>query len=174
MGFYEQMGETVLDVVRKHKSDLTKAVNECFDRVRKFDGYDEYVSTLVRQALRERIHRARHGQNVSQRRENGHYGNGAKVVTAGSNAVSEGARKKSLYDYFVSGRILGDMTGADLASMAVMEGELASGHLFNHALFTELGKIVPKDKMVREAVKEGRLKAIFTKLQKRGGLGKAA
>lgn len=177
MAFREQMMECVRAAAKRYPSDIDKAVDVCFEKVRKLEGYDEFAATFVRDSLRLRIHGIRHTDNIRMKRESGDYGGPAKVVVAGSEVVesaSKTARALNLYLYSVGGMVLGDMTGEQLVAAASTERELANGHLFNHALFGELGRIVPKDKSVRATVKHTKLKAIFMRLQKQTGVSVAA
>jgi hypothetical protein len=159
--FAESLAQIVADVGEKHSSDIDAAVDECERRVKRLNDFKDFIGDLVRQALREQIHTWRHRANVAQRKSSGFYGGVAKVVAAASEAVADAASEKSLYDYFVAGTVLGELTGEQLPGIASGEREKADGHAFNADLCEALAAIVPEGKTVREAVKEGKLRTIF-------------
>jgi len=65
------------------------------------------------------------------------------------------------------GRPLGDALGAELPEMAAQEQALANGHTMNAMFYSQLARIVPKGKTVREKVTNERAAAILGNLRKR-------
>ena len=165
--FAESLAQIIADVGEKHSSDIDAAVDECEKRVKRLGDYADFIGELVRQALREQIYDWRHKANVAQRRASGFYGGAAKVLSAASEAVADAATEKSLYDYFVAGTVLGELTGEMLPAIAASEREKASGHAFNAELCETLAAVVPEGKTVRQAVKERKLRTIFMGILKR-------
>lgn len=139
--FEESLDQIVEDVVAKHLDDISAAVVECEERVRKLPGFQQLVDELVRVALRRKITDLRGEQNHRQRLEAGVYGVPAKVVTGTSESVARAATKKSLFDYFIAGTTLGELTGSELPVVGESERKKAAGHTFNSDMCFALAQL---------------------------------
>lgn len=105
---------------------------------------------------------ARHSVNVAMKRETRQYGGPAKVCVGQSQAVA--SVSQSLYGYRIGGSVLGSLGRERLLELAVASQNAAEGHQFNASLCNRLAGMV-KDKTVREAVSQNKLRAIFAQLQ---------
>lgn len=165
----------VIDVANKmaekYPSDISKATEEAEKKIRKLPEFNELVDILIRNAVQDLVYDARHRSNVQVRRENGKYGTGAKVVSGRSTSVNRAA--KSVYNFHIAGTVLGAIRGDQLISIAVSEEETAEGYLFNARLCRRLSGIVPKDKTVKDAVTERRLRSIFNEVKREVNRGAA-
>lgn len=172
--FAESLEQIISDVVGKHPSDIDAAVEECDRRVKRLADYADFTDGLVKQALRHQICDFRHKANTAQKKAAGSYGTQARVSTGCSDAVADAAAEKSLYDYFIGGTVLGELTGEQLPEIADSEQTRADGHAFNAALCRDLAPLVAANKTVRQAVREGRLRTIWTAVQERIRNGRTA
>ena len=80
------------------------------------------------------------------------------------------SERRSLYDYFIAGLRLGDVTGAMIPGIMSREAAVSTTALFHVRVLAECKPIVPADKTIQEAIKEPKLNRIFTKASKEVGL----
>ena len=144
----------------KHADDIEAAVSGALRRVKRLSDYDDFATTLVAEAVRERVYDARHAMNTQLRRSNGAYAKPA-TVTAGK-AVQ--AVATSLYGYMIDGRTLGSLVGEELDAIAGDQEAKANGYRFNAQLLRKLAPMVAEDKSVRQCVTEAKLKRLFREL----------
>ncbi len=157
--FETRIGSIIAEAAEAHRDEIDKAVDRAEKALAKQPGWQAYRKSLVRSAIRHLVYDYRHRENVHQRRDAGEYGPAAKVTRGAASA--EVARQKSLYEYFVGGKMLGSTTGEELEALAASESEKAAGYAFNARLCEALAKVVPKQKTVREAVTERKLHALW-------------
>lgn len=161
MDYPEEVLEAVRRAVANHPDDAQAAV-DCADRdIRGLSCFEDLVSGMVRDAVQGLVYGERHQVNVRLRAAAGAYGGAAKVHGA-SAAVNRAC--ESYYAYSVAGRALGELTGADLPEAAAAEQARAEGHAFNARLCSELARLVPADRRVRDALTEKKLAALFRRL----------
>lgn len=172
MEYAESLLEVVSKAASQHPDDIDKAVDCAAKAVRKLPEFPEWVDQLVNGQLRNMIHDARHSANTRLRRDAGEYGGPAKVGLS-TGAVAEAARSVYMH-YAIGGRSLGMILGSELVSLAAAEQEKAQGHQFNVRLCQKLVEIVPADKRVSDVLTEGKLKKLFSELEKGKGKRKAA
>ncbi len=150
---------------QNNTQDIQAAVDEAVASVRELPDYDDLVADLVRNCLQELVYDARHKTNVQIKRESGYYGQAGKPRQTG--AVEEAYQ--SVYEYRISGTLLGELRGEDLLPLVASETAIGNGHLFNASLLAWLARDVkvPADKRVRQCVTEKKLRAEFDRLKVR-------
>jgi len=151
----------------RHMDCIEDAVDASMKRITRLAAYEDFQGTLVRQAIRERIHWYRHQIAVISRRENGGYDVTTKVQPTGVLIETTEKTTKTLFTYPIDGRTLGAIRGDELAEVAASEAARADGHEFNARLCRALVSKVSSDKLVCQCVKEAELKRIFERLQRR-------
>ena len=166
--------EAVKKAVKKYPNDVAKSIELAIKNVRKLSEYKALVNNLVDGAIQDIVYDTRHQENKQIKSAAGLYGAPAKIVIGNSKAVQESAR--SVYDMFINGTTLGVVLGVDLETIAFNEQNIADGYSFNAAVCRRLSGMVPADKMVKEAVSEKKLRAIFKAVHTSidtGGVGAA-
>ena len=176
MKFPEEVRSVIRDADAGNPSDLEQAVDEAERKIRSLMSFDSLVSDLVRSAIQGLIYDMRHAANGKIRYESGNYKQDTKTVVGTSDAVMRA--ESSVYQYRIAGTSLGQLLGKDLIDLATGEENRAEGYIFNARLLRRLSDVVPQNKMVKNAITQKKLKAIFFELQtsqgerkQRGGLG---
>lgn len=148
---------------RRHMDSIDDAVAAAYRRVKRLADYEEFVETLVLQALRERIHNCRHGDNVSTKRQE--FGTPAKVVPG--RAVADVCARRVYLDYLIDGRRLGGIRGNELPGLADSYTAKAAGCEFVGRLCRELTRHVAADKLVSQCMTDAQVGRLFDRLQRR-------
>lgn len=155
----------ILDVVAaavgKYPDSVDASVDWAVAKITKLPEYETFIGGLVRTAIRGIIGDYRHTNNNALRNERGDFDTKSKITVG----ETVDAIVRSVYDYFIAGRTLGSLLGKELPEIAANEAAKAEGHMFNSRLCTELKKLVPDDKLVRNAVKESKLRKLFDDLK---------
>jgi hypothetical protein len=148
-----------------HGQDRDKATDWAWRQWTKQRDYADFTEALAKRAVRELIADSVHETNEEIRRDAGVYGQKAKV-SAASAEVNRIETVLYLDSYSIGTRILGDIEGKELPSLANSEQAKADGSAFNARLCLRLAEIVPAEKHVRDCVSEGRLRKLFRELAK--------
>ena len=168
--FSKLLDEIVDDVVERHGSNIDAAVDEVEIRADKLPGSQEFTRTLRRQAFRERVHWQRSSCNKQARSQLGKPRSRPRVITMESEEGASASERRSLYDYFIAGLRLGDVTGAMIPGLISREEATSTTALLHVRVLKECNPLVPSDKTIQEAVKETKLNRIFAKAAKEVGL----
>lgn len=160
--------KSILNIVKKanqkYPHDVGKAIEWAKKYVRKLKDFGTLETMLVDNAIKDMVYEDRHTVNRRIKKDSGGYYAPTKVSPGGtetSNRIAE-----SIYLYRIAGTTIGRVKGCDLEEIAATEVAIGNGHLFNARLCRRLKKVVPKDKMVDEAVKETQLVRIFAEVGK--------
>lgn len=160
--------ETLRSIIKaaavEHQESIDDAVDSAFKQIEKLDDYSEWIEKMVRQAIREMIHQARHETNTDFRRSNGEFGGPAKVGTA-TGAANRVAAMCLLDSYAIGGTSLGSILGSELPAIRDSQITKGRGCFFNAALCSALIPLVADDKSVRECVTEKKARQIFKAAQ---------
>lgn len=162
-----ELPDSVIEVctaaARLFPGDAAKAKVHAINAVKALPEYKRLVDTLVNQAIETCVSDIRHRDNVARRRQNGFYGQAAKVT-----GVSPGVAEAylNLFNYSVDGRRLGDIRGNELPELAASQERMARGHLFNATLLRRLTEHTPPEATVEQAVKYEQLEAMFREIGK--------
>ncbi len=159
----EQLLEMVQEAVEAHPDDIEDALNVLVNRWGRHPARRTWAEELETRALRAMIHDYRHQVMTRLRRQHGAYGGAAKVSMS-TGAANRVAELMLLDSYSINGHVLGNILGEDLSGLADGEAEKAAGCQFNASLCRALNKLVPKGKLVRDAVSEKRLRKLFSDL----------
>lgn len=159
-----EVGQIIRDSAATYKESIDTAVFEAVRQLQRLPCYPDLIDELVERGVRDMVCNARHTVNVAMKREAREYGGAAKVNVGNSRAVASVA--ESLYDYRIGGAVLGSLGRERLLELAVQSQNAADGHLFNASLCNRLAAMV-KDRTVREAVPQNKLRSIFRELQAR-------
>lgn len=143
------MNRIVAETAAKYPLDIEKAVIEAERRIRQDVTSDE-LKKLVRHSIQERIYDWRHDQN--ERFKAASAGNG-KSTTA------------EVYNYFIGGMVIGNVTGKMLSELAASEQEKANGHALNAAVCRKFADIVPDNKMLKRCVSAADLQEAFDSIE---------
>lgn len=163
--FPEEVLNAVKAASKKHPGDISQAIDMAVKTITKLPNYSEFVNSLVHRAIQELVYQQRHIENTNTKKNNGSYGGTPKVNAGESHTV--GKVFESVFNYKIAGTILGMVKGEDLEGIASEEEAIANGHLFNSRLCKKLSSLVPKGKMVKEAVSEKKLQSLFREIQKK-------
>lgn len=153
-----------------HPTDVNAATDAALAAIRALPEYGDLVNLLVYNAVQQEIYTARHRTTTQIKREQGLYGQPAKVVVGRSADVDR--IYESVYNIRIGGTILGELTGDAIPGLRAGELASASGHQLNAAILSWLeSQGVRGDKKVRDVVSEKRLKAAYQRLSQelRGG-----
>ena len=163
--FPESVEHAIASAVAKYPNDIDKARKHAEAAIRKLPEFKSLVDQFISKAIQEMVYDCRHTENVRTKRQAGYYGQRAKLK------VGESVRRayQSTYDYYIAGRTLGEIKGAELADIASSESEKANGHRFNSMLCTTLKSMVPADKRVKDVMPEKKLRTIFQRVLKQAG-----
>lgn len=148
--------------IEQFPDDTKSAVEKALDDVKKLPEFDTYVEALIRYSLTQLAYAARHQINVKIKKEQGHYATVRKVAAT---SVVVNRVYRSLYDYRIGGKTLGQVTGRDIDTIINRESASAEGHLFNVRLCYKLQGLVGVNETVREVLSEKKLQDIFQEVQ---------
>lgn len=143
--------------VDEHPDEISKAVKMAESEIRQLPEFQESVDALIHQAIKDLVYNARCAVSKTIRK-NVHSGP-AKVLAACS--AVETSIAKSVFNYCIGTRTLGDMTGAELREIACREHRIAEGHMFNSRLAGRIAPMVPENKKVKNTLKENVVDRIF-------------
>ena len=160
----ENVQKVVEDATARYASDIDRATREAMKRIKKLPEYPQLVEMFLEKAVQEMVYDARHIVNVRTKRQAGVYGGKGKVRVGDSSAVRRVT--DSMYNYHIAGTVLGLVIGKDLPTIAESELRIGNGHLHNSRLCYYLSRIVPKDKRVKDAVTEKKLRELFRRAQR--------
>ena len=162
--------ESVIDIVQqmtdRYPSNIEKGVTMSLRRIKKLPEYEAICEELITEAVRGRLHDARHKNNEGIRREA--YGDVRPKVLVGRDSDVNALELRSYFNYAIAGKALGDLTREELQTTAETEARIASGHLFNVRLCNALEPRVSKGKTVRQSIKETELQQVFQAVAKQG------
>lgn len=159
MNYPQSITEAVRVACSNNPTNTIEAAKEAEGAIRKLPEYDEFVRTLVSNAVMGMVTSMCHSATVAENRRTGVYGGPAKVQRGSSIALN--AAYESIYNRRIGEVLLGSIFGRDLVGMAEWERERGAGHYINAKLLESLAIIVPTDKTVREAVSEKRLETML-------------
>lgn len=145
----DAMNRIVAEAAAKYPSDINKAVVEAERRIRRDVASDE-LKKLVRHSIQERIYDWRHDQN--ERFKAAGEGNGK-------------ATEAEVYNYFIGGMVIGNVTGKMLSELAASEQEKANGHALNAAVCRKFAGVVPETKMLKRCVSAAELHEAFQTIE---------
>ena len=157
--------KSVLDIINecavKYKEDAAKATKVAIRRIQQLPEYPAFVDGLVTSAVGDIVHQVRYESNRQMRNDLGWYSDKSarKVKTESSTSVIKVA--ESVYNYRISGTILGLIQGSEIPSLASNEERSGKTHIANAALLRKLQTLVPEDKRVNECVSERKLRKIM-------------
>lgn len=158
MEFPESVLAVVAKAVEQHPNDISAAVAAAEQEVLGLDEFEEFSGLLIHHTLQGLVYDARHMLNRRIKNDAGLYG-AAPKVSGMSERVN--AIHASVYAYCIGGMTLGEVKGEELEGLAASEAEIAAGHAFNVRLCTELARLVPEGKAVKQAMTEKKLRALF-------------
>ncbi len=160
MRFPEEVMRVVREANVNHPTSIENATSEALNGVIGLESYKSLVATLVEHAVHDLICDDRHSINTSIKRQSGAYAQVIPKTTVGtSDAVMRA--EFSVYSYRIAGTALGEILGKDCSDIAGFERNKKNGHAFNERLMTRLAELVPKNKKVKDAVSERKLKQLF-------------
>jgi hypothetical protein len=163
MKFPEEVKNIVREANTDNPSVIDDATEQALKKVLRLKTYDDLVDMLVEHAVHDLICDDRHNINTRIKHQTGEYYQTPKTVVGNSDAVTR--VEASVYHYRIAGTSLGNVLGKDLLDIASNEDGKAEGHVFNSTLLRRLVRLVPKNKMVKNAITQKKLKAIFAELQ---------
>lgn len=159
----ESVAKIVSAAVAKHRDDIDRAIETAKGRICLLPEYPELLDKLLIDAVRYLVLNKRHSLNIAMNRAAGVYSQatGAKDVSALNRAAAEAV---NYFNYYIAGRTLGDLTGAELPEIADAEREKGVGCFRNESILRALVPLVKGDKTVRQSVKPKQLEAIFQRV----------
>ncbi len=160
--FPESILQIAREAAQRNGDDVSTAVDEAVTLIKATPEFEHLLEKMIRVAVSDMVYKARHQSNKIIKKEAGQYGGEPRVKTAGHSAVQ--ASYTSVYNYYLGGKTLGNLLGAELEQLARAEAAVAEGHMFNVNLLRRLSAMVPKDKLVRESVGEKKLRVLFKEL----------
>lgn len=169
-GYPKELLEIVRREATKHVNNIDAAVDAAERRWKRSEDFPNWIEQMIRDHLRTMICDVRHSQNVTIRRQNGCYGQPAKV-TLSTGAVNRVANNV-LLSYAINGMSLGALTGKDLRELVESEKERAEGCEFNSRLCARLVPMVPEGKTVAQCIKPKEAARIFKELSMNRGTAK--
>jgi len=166
-----EVPEQVLAIVRKaieaYPDNISNTAEIAEKDIRKLKDFPKFVDTLVREAIRERIYDMRCQMNKELRgldpNMEKNTAGPSKVVVGDSQTVRRAAL--SVYHFFIAGRTLGSFFGRELLEVANNERSKSEGHDCNARLIESLVKLIPRNKRVRDAISEAKLRNLFRQCQ---------
>lgn len=162
--FPQSVAEIITRVTEANGNEVSRAVEQAVTAITALPEFPELVNTLITEEVRNLVYAERHRVDVKMRNQSGVYALRRQQVVAGP-ATAEVYR--SVYGYYIGGRMLGDLTGAELVEVAQRERSAARGHTFNAALAEWLVQNgVPANRQVRDAIPESRLGEVFHNLKR--------
>ncbi len=163
MNFPQSVLKIVAKAAKVHEDDVDKAVDAAVAKIRALAEYEEIVDQLVRRAIRDLIHDARHQTTKTIKRESG-YKIKTKISVGRSQTVAR--VETEIYGLCIAGRTLGVLLGSELESAASTEEAIGNGHLVNATLLRKLRPLVADGCCVRECVPASRIRVILRNIQK--------
>lgn len=160
MNFPEWFLEAVRQSAEKYPNDIEKATNRAEGIIRRHEEFSGLVDELVRETILHKVYDSRHSINRTIRQANGQYGGPAPIADLSPSVI---AASTSLYLFNIASKSLGELTGAELPAIAKAERAKAAGFRANARLCELLAPLVPKEKTVRQAVSEKKLRELFRK-----------
>lgn len=159
----ESVAKIVSNAVSRYRDDCERATEFAKARICLLPEYQELVDGMITDAVRHLVNDKRHNLNVAINRAAGAYSKPTEQadVTALNAAASASV---NYFNYFIAGRTLGDLSGAELPELADIEHEKGIGCFRNESILRALAPLVKGDKTVREAVKPKQLEAIFLRV----------
>lgn len=146
-----------------HPTSVKDAAIALGDALKSIEGYDAWLTDLLRRELLELVYKARHSQNVQLRKAAGDYATTSTVATA--EASSRAFSLSYLDTYFIAGRVLGDIRGDELPTLIHHQREAAGGYLLNARLLETLQRRVAGEARVRDRVSDAEVAKIITGLR---------
>src|SRR3990172_11545688 len=157
----------ILEVVQtasaKFPDDIPAAIDYAEKHCRRLPDWADYEAGIITHSIQQLVYADRHRVDVAIRRQAGHYGGPAQVHADGESVLEA---YRSYYGYFLQGKTLGTIIGAEFADIADIERGLAAGHEFNAELADVLGEMVPAEKTVREFLPEKKLARVFGQVRR--------
>ena len=157
---FPELHKIAMEESMEHKDDIPLAIKHTRKRGEKLTDWPAYIDGLLNKSIRLMVNTIRHHIDIKIRKAAGMYGGPAQVTIS---AATSGAAA-TIYQYMILGRTLGGIFGHELGGIAKSEAERADGHMFNSKLCATLQPLVPQDKLVKDAVSQKKLQAIFKKL----------
>lgn len=159
MNVTKEMQDVIDKCTRKWINNIDQAVSESCKRLRRLPEYNEWVESLVNNAIRGLVHEFRHGISTRIKKQNREYGQKPRTNSGSSSAVRRAA--ESYYDYCIAGKSLGNMLGRELGPAARACLARSNGERFNAHLLFSLEKVVKEDKSVRDCLSNRKLGNLF-------------
>lgn len=140
------------DAVERNRSDPVSAIDEAEEHFRNQDNFDTIVNQLVRKAVSDLIYQRRHDLTTEAKRVAREYGKGAKVKELG---IGVQQAIKTWYDsFYIGGKVLGELTGADVKKILRRQRRMVTGHLVNIQFLEWLDtQKLPQDARIRDTIK---------------------
>lgn len=161
------VAKIVATAVTKHRDDIDRAVEVAKGRICLLPEYPELVDLLLTDAVRHLVNDKRHSLNVALNRAAGNYSRASSAPdTSALNMAAAAAT--DYFNYFIAGRSLGDLAGAELPELADGEHEKGVGCFRNESILRALVPLVKGDKTVRQCVTAKKLEAIFLRVHTSG------
>lgn len=162
----------VLKIAREesehYNGDIEKAARATEQRMRQLEGFHTHIPEIITAYARNAVWSARTHQNHQIKAEqvcpgecesSRPYVPPPKVIVGKCKTIQDAYH--TLYEMKIGSSELGRILGADLKSVALQQRAQGEGALVNFRFLIKLSKIVPKDKTVRQAVPENKLKRLF-------------
>ena len=131
-------------------NDIDVAVDAALARVKQLPNYQVLTERLIRDAVKDLVHDARHQVNKGIKQRRGEYTQPINAPVKMTQTVQE--VYQSYYNYCIGSRTLGSLTGAELLEVADQQEKQAKGFVFNSTLCRKLATVVPPDRTVKEVV----------------------
>jgi hypothetical protein len=158
----DEVLSAVKEAVAKCPENLDKSISEAERAVKSLPGFSSYSDGLVSQAIAGIVYQVRRSRTSSIKRL-------AAKPEAVADRLSDGVRRafRSAYEYFIAGRMLGNILGSELPDIALTERKKANGVLANVELLDRLADIVPENKTVKQVVSQKKLLQMIKAAQKK-------
>lgn len=163
MDYPKSILNAVKQAVENNPTSVVDSVEEADRLIEQSPDLEKFLSMVRRQTIETLVYQQRHYFNVKVRKNSKNSYTQPKVNILSSKAIE--SAYEEVFAYRVGGTILGEITGEQLAPLANMEAQRATGHKFNATLLSWLADRVPATKKVRESISGKELKAVFSKLQ---------
>lgn len=96
MAYPKELPEIARKAVDRYPSNIEKSTDIALRLIKRLPEYDDFMESLIRDAVQDIIYDIRHSDNVAMKRANGMYNIEPKVIVSNSSAVLEVF--KSLYE----------------------------------------------------------------------------
>lgn len=171
-----EIPEPVIAAVKKatldNLGDVEAAIPAAIVAVRGLKGFALYKDALINQAIQSLVYDYRHQNNGAVGKDAAY--TGPPKVNVGQ---SEQLKQvwQSVYSHAIGGRMLGDLTAADLPALIEQSRAAKIGAAFNESILLWCQGKLGKDKRpIRKAIKEEELKKIYARLKRGTDRGRAA